>query len=144
MRDARLVVHAAMRSMVAKLGCYDAVAEVINARWGGNVAKGAISKKMSGINDWSVSDVMAMQDALGDYPITRLLSAQMKTMAEVQHESLPILAGSAAKEMGEALQAIMADVQSDNPESRAAAISECREAIEVLQNTLAALEAGAK
>lgn len=45
MIDLRKVVRANMKALIDSFGCYDAVAETLNARWGGGSSKGTISKK---------------------------------------------------------------------------------------------------
>lgn len=63
MADYRKIVTANMRALIDWFGCYDAVAETINARWGGGASKGTVSKKASGQLDFTVADVIALEDA---------------------------------------------------------------------------------
>ena len=63
MPDIRLISRANMKALVDWFGCYDAVAETINTRWGGGASKGTISKKTTGVLDWTVADVVALEAA---------------------------------------------------------------------------------
>lgn len=142
MNDPRHLIRATMRAMIDRLGCYDAAAEVLNARWGGGHSKGTISKKLSGSADFTVLDVIAFEDATGSYPITKFMARRLKD-DEDQRDADLLSAGSAvAKETGEAISAILACVQSDGAGERAQAIKEGREAVEALKGALAILEQG--
>ena len=138
MADLLRVVACHMSSLVTGLGCLDAAAETINARWGGRASKGTLSKKLNGALDWTLADVIAIEDALGRWPVTRLL-AQRVGRIETGVVSLTEQAGLIARENGEALQAMLAAVQSCAAADVASAIKETDEAIEALQQGRAKL-----
>lgn len=128
MSDPRLPISASLSALIqGYFGCFDAAAETINARWGRGASKGTISKKISGQLDWTVADVVALEDASGRYPVTRMLARRLDTASS--HEgSLLQHAGSIAKEMGEAVAAILAAEQSACADDKAQAIKELHEA----------------
>ncbi|MGB0661307.1 MAG: hypothetical protein ACPGNV_14175 [Mangrovicoccus sp.] len=133
MPDLRMITHRAMRSIVKEFGCYDAVAEVLNSRWGCGASKGTISKKMSGQLDWTLPDVIALQDAAGEYPITRLLARQKESHAVGEIACLVVQSGIVAKESGEAISAILDAEHSSSADDRAQAVTEIDQAIEALK-----------
>lgn len=133
MPDLRMITHRAMRSIVKGFGCYDAVAEVLNTRWGCGASKGTISKKMSGQLDWTLPDVIALQDAAGEYPITRLLARQKESHVAGDIACLVVQSGIIAKESGEAISAILDAEHSSCADDRAQAVTEIDQAIEALK-----------
>ena len=140
MADYRKIVNANMRALIDWFGCYDAVAETINARWGGGSSKGTISKKASGQLDFTVADVIALEDAAQLYPITRLLARRLKTDNRPDATCLLTQTGIIAKESGEAIAAILAAEQSSCANETAQAITEIDEAVEALKIARARLE----
>lgn len=133
MSDLKLLIDAQMRALVARIGCFDAVAETINARWGAHTAKGTISRKTSGSLDWTLLDAIALEDALGSHPITRMMERRRATAAAKEQTISPIAAAATiSKEAGEAVCSILAAEQSDNAGDRASAIVEIDEAIAAL------------
>ena len=140
MADLRKITRASIKSIVDWFGCYDAVAETINARWGGGASKGTISKKISGLLDWTVADVIALEDASGRYPVTRLLARRLEGRNAVAVDSLIEQSGLIAKEIGEAISAILAASQSSCADDRAQAIKEIADAIEALRQAQGTLE----
>lgn len=132
MSDLKLISAAHMRSVVARLGCLDAVAETINARWGGGASKGTVSRKLSGSLDWTLLDVIALEDALGIYPVTRLLSRRRAKAAAEDGRSGIDHAVSIHRETGEAVASILSAEQSDCAGDRARAVKEIDEAIYAL------------
>lgn len=142
MTDLRRLINAQMSAMIdGQFGCLDAAAETINARTGQHVGKGTLSKRMSGLHGWPVDDVIALEDACGRYPITRLMARRMNPDARTARGSALMHAGSISKESGEAVCAILAAQQSDAEKDRAQAITEIDEAIEALRRARASLEA---
>lgn len=141
MADLRKITRANMKSIVDWFGCYDAVAETINARWGGGASKGTICKKVSGQLDWTVADVIAMEDAAGRYPVTRLLARRLEGRAVMSEAGLVAQSGIIAKESGEAISAILAAEQSSGADERAQAITEIDEAVAALRQARVRLEA---
>lgn len=141
MSDFRKIVRANMKSLVDWFGCYDAVAETFNARWGGGASKGTVSKKVSGNLDWTVADVIALEDASGRYPVTRMLARRLERSPALAGGSLLQDGCSIAKESGEAISAILAADQSTCADEKAQAISEVDEALFALRQARSRLEA---
>jgi len=133
MADLRKITHASMRALVEGYGCYDAVAEVFNARWGGGASKGTISKKMSGQLDWTVAEIIALEDASGHHPITRLLARRLEERNNCGGGSLMAQTGAIAKESGEAIAAILAAEQSFDADECAQAVTEIDEAVAAME-----------
>ncbi len=140
MPDLRKISRANMKSIVDWFGCFDAVAESINARWGGGASKGTISKKVSGTLDWTLADVIALEDASGRFPVTRLMARRLEDRVAMAENSLMIQSGIIAKESGEAISAILAAEQSCCADERAQAIKEIDEAMLALRQARARLE----
>lgn len=148
MPDLRKISRANMKSIVDWFGCFDAVAETINARWdriggSGGASKGTISKKASGILDWTLVDVIALEDARGDYPITRMMVRRLKDRVAVVDCCLLQQSGVIAKESGEAISAILAAEQSSCADEKAQAITEIDEAMQALRAARSRLEENA-
>jgi hypothetical protein len=129
-----------MKALIDWFGCYDAVAETINTRWGGGASKGTISKKTTGVLDWTVADVVALEDASGRYPVTRLLARRLENRTEITNNCLLLQTGIIAKESGEAIAAILSAEQSSGADERAQAITEIDEAIAALRVARSRLE----
>lgn len=142
MADFKKITRASMRSLVEWFGCFDAVAETINARWGGGASKGTISKKAAGHLDWTIADVIALEDAAGNYPVTRLMMRRCTDRTAPVDGCLLRDSSSIAKESGEALQAILNAQQSNCANERAEAIKEIDDAISALRQARARLERG--
>lgn len=145
MRDLRPEqINTAARALVQRLGCYDAAAETINAALGTSRVKGTISQRMNGGADWPVIDVMALENALGAFPVTNMLHRRLDGVDEVVNIPLHMLCGAAAKEAGEAVAAALAILGEDKPRTRAVAVKEIDEGIEALQQARAAIVGGGK
>ncbi|KEP69617.1 hypothetical protein DL1_03195 [Thioclava dalianensis] len=140
MPDFRKITRANMKSLVDWFGCYDAVAETFNARWGGGSSKGTVSKKVSGTLDWTVADVVALEDAAGRYPVTRMLARRLEDRPAVDAGSLLMDGSSIAKESGEAIAAILAAEQSSGADEKAQAIKEIDDALFALGQARVRLE----
>jgi hypothetical protein len=140
MPDYRRIVRANMKSIVDWFGCYDAVAETFNSRWGGGASKGTISKKVGGHLDWTVPDVIALEDAAGRYPVTRMMARRLENRPAPVDGCLIGDGSSIAKESGEAIAKILAAEQSNCADQSADAISEIDEAIYSLRQARARLE----
>ena len=139
MSEFALVVSAHMRALVGRLGCLDAAAETLNARWGGGHSKGTLSRKLNGSLDWTVKDVAGLEDALGQFPVTRLLERR-RVQATPATVSILTQAGTISRETGEAIAAILAAEQSDSAHDRAQAVVELDQALEALRLARARLE----
>lgn len=132
MADMRFSVRAVMVALVDGFGCLDAVAETLAARWGAGVSKGTLSKKMGGQLDWTLADVIAIEDAARNYPVTRLLARRL-ARAEASPVAGNLVSGGAgiAKEAGEAVSAVLtlSALASAGEGARAEALREVRELI---------------
>jgi hypothetical protein len=129
MTDYRKITNASMKSVVDWFGCLDAAAACIAARWDGRANKATISKKLSGLLDWTVADVIALEDARGAFPVTRLLARRLDERDEALAGSLLSDGSEIAKECGEAIAAILAAHHSSNADNVASAIAELDEAL---------------
>ena len=144
MPDPLKISRAQMKSIVGWFGCFDAVAETINARWGGGASKGTISKKASGALDWTLADVIALEDASGRFPVTRLMARRLEDRVVMADNCLMQQSGVIARESGEAISAILAEEQSSDADDRAQAIKEVDEAMFALRQARARLEGKAR
>lgn len=135
MADIRLIVRAHMKSLVEWLGCYDAVAETFNARWGGGSSKGTVCKKVTGHLDWTVADVIALEDVAGRYPVTRMLARRLENRPAPADGCLLSDGSCMSKESGEAIAAVFSAEQAHSAGEDAVAIKEIDEAIAAMQRT---------
>ena len=133
MADLRNIVRMSMKAVIDWYGCLDAAAETINARWGGSASKGILSRKLSGSLDFTVADVIALEDASGRHPVTKLLARRLEERVVADTDCLVTQSGEIAKESGEAISAILSAKQSACANNKAQAIVELDEAIEVMQ-----------
>jgi D-serine dehydratase len=140
MSDPLKISRAQMKSIIGWFGCFDAVAETINARWGGGACKGTISKKASGILDWTLADVIALEDASGRFPVTRMMARRLEGRVVMADNCLMRQTGAIAKESGEAICAILSAEQSCDADEKAQAITEIDEAIYALRQARNHLE----
>ncbi|WP_368484335.1 hypothetical protein [Pseudooceanicola sp. HF7] len=141
MTDYRKLAGASMKSIVDWFGCLDAAAECIAARWDGRANKATVSKKLSGLLDWTIADVIALEDARGAFPVTRLLARRLNEREQAVAGSLLADGGEIAKECGEAIAAILAAHHSSSADDIARACAELREAMEPQRRALCRLEA---
>ena len=131
-------ILAQVRALLAGHGCLEAAAEAINARWGDNVCKGTLSRRAHGDQPWPIHHIIALEDALGRYPVTRLM--HRRTRNELAVPDVVSAAQSVAKEAGEAVAALTGAALGASGEERARAAVEIDEAIEALRCARAALE----
>lgn len=142
MVDVRKVVNAQMAALIdGTFGCLEAAAETINARNGGHVSKGTLSKRLSGQFGWPVEDVAALEDASGKFLTTKMLARRMKASGQGASPCLYAASGIASKEVGEAISAALRAAQSADDADTATAIQETTEAVAALQALLTKLEA---
>lgn len=140
MPDILKITRAGMRALVESYGCYDAVAALITARFGLPASKGTISKKMAGHNEFTLPEIIALEDAAGEYPVTHALMRRLND-APVRVDGCLVTHGAnIAKETGEAVSAILAAQTSARAEERADAIQEIDEAMHALRTARAHLE----
>lgn len=142
MPDPRHIITAQVKALVqGSFGCLDAAAETINARTGGSVNKGTLSKRLAGHAGWPVEEVWALEDAADRFPVSNLRARQLSDVAPTNGAPLPLLAASAAKESGEAIAAIIQAQASEKCGEHARAIAEIDEAIVALRAARSRLEA---
>lgn len=140
MADLRRLTNGLMRSLLGWYGCLDAATEAINARWEGGANKGTLSKKASGALDFTVADVIALEDAAGQFPVTRMLARRLGGAGLPLRDGCLVAAGAdIAKETGEAVAALLAASASARAEDATAAITELLEARDALDVALARL-----
>ena len=140
MADLRLIVRANMKAVIDWYGCYDAAAETINARWGGSASKGILSRKLNGSLDFTVADVIALEDAAQRFPVTKLLARRLELRTNANADCLIKQSGVIARECGEAIAAILSAEQSCCADQTAEAITEVDEAITALMEARKILE----
>lgn len=140
MPDIRRIVRANMQAVVDWYGCFDAAAETINARWGGGASKGTISRKLNGSLDFTVAEVVALEDAAQRFPVTKLLARRLEHRNTGGSGCLIAHSGVIAKECGEAISAILSAEQSSCADEIADAIKEIDEAIGALKGARNILE----
>lgn len=145
MTNARNQVTAHLRTLIdTRLGSYDAAAEHIFERTGEHVSIGSISKRQSGLQGWPVEQVMALEEASGAYPVTRMMARRVG--APVQYPGtadLTAAAGVIAKEAGEAVHAVLAASASASNGENEKAVAEIDEAIAALRAARNQIEAPA-
>lgn len=143
MADMGMIIGAHMRSLLARFGCLDAAAETINARWGGGASKGTLSRKTNGSLDWTLHDAIALEDASGAYPVTRLMEQRRARACQNGLMVSGIVhAGEISRETGEAVAALLAAEQSNCAGDRAQAVKEIDDAIAALKAARALLVSG--
>ncbi len=129
-------IDAHMRAMVAAHGCLEAAAEALGARWGVSVQKGTLSKRLSGELAWGVLDVIGIEDALGRYPITRMMARRRQEMVI---GDIVVAAQDVARETGEAVAALTGVALGASNAQRCRVMVELDEAIEALRKARCAL-----
>ncbi|MBV7408186.1 hypothetical protein [Maritimibacter sp. DP1N21-5] len=139
--DPRAIVRLQMSALIEKLGGFDAACAVLEARWGHSVSKGTLSKKKAGDLDYTVSDLIALQSAAGEFPVTEFLIRDMRAQGGVaKSEDLLALSGVISKETGEAIAAVLGLLGAETSDGRAATIKEIDEAISAMTRIRRALE----
>lgn len=76
MSDEHIILNEFMRKMVADLGGLDAASMWIALRWGTPISKGTLSRKVNGSLDWTLMDIIALQDAAKVHPVTDWMASQ--------------------------------------------------------------------
>lgn len=129
MNQQEKVINATMRSLVKKYGCYDSVSELL-----GGINRGTITKKMRAEMKWSIIDAVLIQDALGEYPVTKYLVKRMNEDEHLCEKDLITHISNVSKECGEAVSFALNASQELTSDDIAIAKVEITEAIESLQN----------
>lgn len=128
-----------MNALVDRYGGVEATAALISSRWGCGTEKGLISKKMSGSAGWLITDALALQRAVKDDPITRLLQQQSVLLPEEIGQDLHRHAEAVTKESGEASTSLLRAIRTTAARDVAAAIVEINESLEALSSARDAL-----
>ncbi|MEM6891857.1 MAG: hypothetical protein AAF636_27630 [Pseudomonadota bacterium] len=140
MADILKICRASTRALVARYGCYDAVASLVSARFGVPASKGTISKKMAGHNEWTLPEIIALEDEAGEYPVTRALARRLKGQPENNEQCLLKHGASIAKEAGEAIAAVLSAQSAAQSGEVAEAIRELDELMHAARQARARLE----
>lgn len=105
MSDPRPIIHAHVCALIDKLGGVVAASAVLDARWGGSHSAGTLSKKRARQLDWTLPDILALQEAAGDWSLFNWLMGQVPP--EARAVCLVTASADLAKESGEASHAVM-------------------------------------
>lgn len=137
------MIHALMIGLVERAGGPEAAARMIAARLGDPgdkiveaTRKGTISRRISGSLTWPLDEVLALEDALGDYRVRNWLGQTLPT-PEPDASLIQVLA-DASRETGEATSAVMDLIAKRG--TREAARKEVAEGLLFFQQLLACLE----
>lgn len=117
--DERNIITPFMLKLIAKCGGFDAAAAILEARWGDPISKGTLSKKKAGQLAWSITDMLALMEATGDWSLLNWMNS-----LNAEPDALPChITGAAhlAREHGEAISAVLT---AHTPAERAKAIKE--------------------
>lgn len=93
-----LILRGLFRSLVARIGGVDAAAAFMGARCGGG-SKGHVSKMCAGHAGITVEAVIALEDAVGEMPVTHWLALRSS------HQGLPMSGRSVVEMTGHAAMA---------------------------------------
>lgn len=142
MVDLKKLVNAQMSALIdGTFGCLDAAAETINARTGGSVSKGTLSKRLSGQLGWPIEEIAALEDAAGQYPVTRMMARRLSARPQTAAGCVYAASGVVSKEVGEAVSATLRAAQSADAGDWAEAVREAAEAEAAARHLREALEA---
>lgn len=137
MSTQRHTLNAIMRSLVDQLGGVDASSAIISERWSRPVSKGTISRRLSGEWDWTVCDIIALQEAAQRRPVYDWFESFDGSAAA--KEDAMAAAAFTNVEFGQANAALMT---AKTPEDRARAAKEWRDVAEGAERVIDALEGG--
>ncbi len=130
--------------LVRRFGGVEAAAALLEARLGAG-SKGTVSKMCTGQAAVTLPAVLALEDALGSFPITGLLAERIGARARLSDDTVQAALARSTVESAEAHSAVIRafrlldrgpDLTADE---RAAAIAETVEAVEALEVLLRAL-----
>ncbi|MBL4929358.1 hypothetical protein [Fuscibacter oryzae] len=131
MSDYERMVQQFMAALVARAGGVDATVALIGARLGAEPSKGSISKRLAGQLSWPIEEVWALEDALGDAPVSRWRGRALPE--EGAKVNLLQALGASSRETGEAQGAVMEMIAGEGSKERALKeLAEAKEAIEAL------------
>ncbi|SEN95131.1 hypothetical protein SAMN04488103_109171 [Gemmobacter aquatilis] len=140
MSDPRPIIHAHVCALIDRLGGVTAANAVLEARWGGGHSAGTLSKKRARQLDWTLPDILALQEAAGDWSLFDWLMGQVP--AEARSVCLVQGVADLSREVGEAQHASLSAVA--DPAMRPQAAKELQDVIEKAQRLQAALSRGAE
>lgn len=140
MSDPRPIIHAHVCALIDKLGGVVAASAVLDARWGGSHSAGTLSKKRARQLDWTLPDILALQEAAGDWSLFDWLMGQVPP--EARAVCLVTAVADLSREVGEAQHAALSAVA--DPGKRPQAAKELQDVIEQAQRLQAALAHGAE
>ena len=144
MADPRRLVSGHVQALIdGHYGCLDAACETISARLGRSVSKGTLSKRLAGQQGWPADEVMALEDAAGRHPVTRMLARRLNPNEGTAAGCVLAHAGDVARETGEAVSAILAAQRSDAGDDVSQALVEIDEALAALERARARLASDA-
>jgi len=127
------MINAQMSALIdGHFGCLEAAAETIFARTGIPVAKGTLSKRLSGQCGWPADEIAALEDAAGISPVSNSLYRRLNPTVVTACGSMRAQVGVISKETGESVYATMAAQQSARSEDWAVAAVEIQQAIDAL------------
>lgn len=138
MPDHRLIINAHMQGLIAKVGGYDAAIAYLEATNGRPYSKGTLSQKKNLTLDWTIMDMIALQELAGRSPVTEWLVS----LAE-ESDAAGCVTTAAAELASESGEAIAAVLNARTPEQRAKAVEELHDVIGSSERLVDALEAGA-
>lgn len=138
MTDQRLILNAHMNGLLAHLGGPVAVAALMEARLCRPYSAGTLSQKKNGHAEWTIMDMIVLQEAAGRAPVTDWLVS-----LDDDAEALPCrVTGVAhlAREHGEAINAVLT---ARTPEEVAKAIKELHDVRDQTDRLIDTMEAQA-
>jgi hypothetical protein len=100
------MIRAFMVRLVDQAGGVEPAAALISAATGKDVSKGSISKRMAGQLEWPLSEILALERALGNPCVSRWVAGGVPEIAEARN--IMTVVAEAAREHGEAISAAMA------------------------------------
>ncbi|MDB6454473.1 hypothetical protein [Falsirhodobacter sp. 20TX0035] len=135
MTDERLTVKAHMNGLMAQLGGPVAVAALMEARLNRPYSAGTLSQKKNGHADWTIMDMIVLQEAAGRAPVTDwLVSLDDDPQRAITREAAAM---RIAVESGELVAAL---IDASSPEKRAKALKELADVREAIEDAEDALE----
>lgn len=146
---ADLVTRTIFAGLVQRLGGVDAAAAVLEARFGVG-CKGTVSRWCAGHSGVTLDAVVALEDALGSYPLTRRLAERIAAPVPARADMQALTAESSVAS-GQAHAALIRAMSALSPggaeitaEEGAEALPDLRAARDALARIVDALEAGAR
>ena len=105
-------------------------AAMIEARWGLPASKATLSKKANGALDWTLRDLVTLEDALGTDTVSRLIGQRWAANRTTSCQALALDdVSDISRESGEAVARILTAMQSNCAGDRAEAVRDIDEAV---------------